>query len=189
MAGRRLTWYVRPLDAVTPEIRRVTDTDDVEAITQLVRAAYAPHLAEGLRFWGTRQTVDETARRLASGAGFVAIESNRYIGVIVVRPPQPGSPVELYRDSNVWSIGQFCVAPEYKGMGLGRKLHEIALAYASEHGAQFMALDTAEPAKELIELYQRWGYAAVGSHDWRPHTNYVSVLMKRPIGADVERAA
>jgi len=174
---------------VSPEIRRITDDDDVEAITRLVRAAYAPHLAEGLRFWGTRQTVEETIRRLASGTTFVAVELKRYIGVIIVRPPHSASRVELYRDPTVWSIGQFCVAPQYKGMGLGRKLHNVALAYANDRGARFMALDTAEPAKKLIELYQRWGYAVVGAHDWRPHTNYVSVLMKRPIGACVDRAA
>jgi hypothetical protein len=44
-----------------------------------------------------------------------------------------------------------------------------------------MALDTAEPAAGLIELYRHWGYEVVGTHDWRPHTNYVSVVMKRAI--------
>jgi len=171
------------------EIRRVCDKDDVEAITQLVRAAYAPHLAAGLHFWGTRQTVEETRRRLASGVAFVLVESNSYIGVIVTRPPRPDSPVELYRDPTVWSIGQLCVAPEHKGMGLGRKLHEVALAYANEHGARFMALDTVQPATALIELYQRWGYAVVGTHDWRPHTNYRSVLMKRAIRAHADHGA
>jgi hypothetical protein len=33
----------------------------------------------------------------------------------------------------------------------------------------------------LIALYQRWGYAIVGEVDWRPFTNYASVLMSRPI--------
>ena len=162
-------------------IRRANDHDDIEAITGLVRAAYAVHLAEGLHFWGTRQTVEETARRLASGTAFVALDGERYIGVIVVRAPQPDSSVALYRDPQVWSIGQFCVAPDYKGRGLGRSLHDVALNHARAHGARFVALDTAQPTTGLISLYQRWGYRIVGTHDWRPRTNYVSVLMKRPV--------
>jgi len=171
------------------EIRRVTNCEDVEAITALVHAAYAPHVADGLRFWGTHQSVDDTVRRLASGAAFVAVENARYIGVVVVRPPQPSSPVPLYQEPNVWSISQFCVAPEHKGAGLGRKLHEVAVEYARNQCAKFLSLDTAAPAKKLIELYERWGYSIVGSCDWRPHTNYVSVLMKRPIEALVNREA
>lgn len=43
-------------------------------------------------------------------------------------------------------------------------------------------------ATRLIALYERWGYRNVGTHDWRPHTNYVSVLMQRrvdPVTSDL----
>jgi hypothetical protein len=40
-----------------------------------------------------------------------------------------------------------------------------------------MMLDTAEPASGLIALYESWGYRIVGRADWRPNTNYESVLM------------
>jgi hypothetical protein len=43
-----------------------------------------------------------------------------------------------------------------------------------------MALDTAAPATGLIAImYKAWGYELAGEHDWRPHTNYRSVLMSR----------
>ena len=54
--------------------------------------------------------------------------------------------------------------PDYKGRGLGKKLHEAALEYASKHGGKIMALDTALPATHLIEMYRRWGYRNVGRH-------------------------
>ncbi len=44
-----------------------------------------------------------------------------------------------------------------------------------------MALDTAAQAGGLISMYRRWGYEIVGEHDWRPHTNYLSVLMTRSL--------
>jgi GNAT superfamily N-acetyltransferase len=167
------------------DIRRVTAEDDVNEVTELVHSAYAPHLVNGLHFWGTRQTPEETARRIGSGVAFVAMEDGCYIGIIIARPPQPSSVVKLYRDPTVWSFGQLSVAPGHKGLGLGRQLHEAALAYARSQGAKFMALDTAQPATQLIELYRRWGYEAVGTHDWRPRTNYLSVLMMRPIDAQI----
>ena len=92
--------------------------------------------------------------------------------------------VPLYREPNIWSISQFCVSPEYKGMGYGRRLHEEALSFASDAGAEFVALDTAEPAQGLIAMYESWGYAVVGTCDWRPHTNYRSVLMKRSVASE-----
>ena len=66
-------------------------------------------------------------------------------------------------------------------MGYGRRLHEEALSFAADAGAEFVALDTAEPAQGLIAMYTGWGYAVVGTCDWRPRTNYRSVLMKRSV--------
>jgi ribosomal protein S18 acetylase RimI-like enzyme len=163
------------------EIREISDADDLVAITDLVHAAYSPHTQSGLRYWGTHQTVAETAKRIHSGTALLMVNEGRYVGIVIVRPPQPASEVPLYRQPHVWSISQFCVSPEYKGMGYGRRLHEAALSFASRAGAEFMALDTAEPARDLIAMYQGWGYSVVGSCDWRPHTNYESVLMKRAI--------
>ena len=163
------------------EIRAISDADDLVAITDLVHEAYLPHSQSGLRYWGTHQTVDDTAKRIRSGTALLMLDEDQYVGIVIVRPPQPASAVPLYRQPNVWSISQFCVSPKYKGRGNGRKLHEKALSFAASAGAEFMALDTAKPAKGLIAMYQNWGYSVVGSCDWRPHTNYESVLMKRAI--------
>jgi hypothetical protein len=44
-----------------------------------------------------------------------------------------------------------------------------------------MALHTAQPATTLIAMYQSWGYEVVGTCDWRPQTNYLSVLMSKSL--------
>jgi hypothetical protein len=44
-----------------------------------------------------------------------------------------------------------------------------------------MALDTSLPAHALIGLYERWGYRVVGRCDWRPDTNYESVVMAKDL--------
>jgi hypothetical protein len=52
-----------------PVIRPVTDDDDLVRLTALIHGAYAPHAKLGLRYWGTHQSVQDTAKRFASGTG------------------------------------------------------------------------------------------------------------------------
>ncbi len=165
-------------------VRALRADDDLQALTELIHAAYAPHVARGLRFWGTHQTVDDTARRMASGEGHVAEIDGRMVGTVTLRRPQPESPVAAYRDPFAWSLGQFAVAPAHKGRGVGRALHSFALERARSHGAHTMLVDTAAPAVELIEMYRRWGYEPCGECDWRPLTNYLSVLMRRSLTSE-----
>lgn len=159
-------------------IRRLSPSDDLRRITDLIHEAYAPHAARGLRYWGTHQTVEDTATRFGSGQGYVVEADGDIVGTITVRPPQAESPLVLYREA--WSIVQFAVSPRHKGAGIGKLLHEAALDHALRHGAEVMAIDTAAPAEALIAMYQAWGYRQVGEHSWT-HTNYVSVVMTRPL--------
>jgi predicted N-acetyltransferase YhbS len=162
-------------------IRALRSDDDLQAVTRLIHAAYAPHAARGLRFWGTHQSVEDTAKRFGSGEGCIAEVDGDIVGTVTLRRPQPESPVAAYRDPLAWSLGQFAVAPSHKGRGIGRALHSFALQRAKSLGARTMLVDTAAPALELIEMYRRWGYEACGECDWRPLTNYLSVLMRRSL--------
>ena len=170
-------------------IRSVGAGDDIAGLTALIHAAYAPQAAKGLRYWGTHQSVDDTRHRLASGHGLIAERAGELVGTITVRPPQPESQVELYRDQRTWTICQFAVAPELKGSGIGNALHDAAVSYAILHGGCKMALDTAEPATSLIAMYRAWGYELAGKVDWRPHTNYVSVLMFKTLTSEANSNA
>jgi GNAT superfamily N-acetyltransferase len=163
------------------EIRPYLPEDDLDVLTDLIHRAYAPHLALGLRYWATHQSSTDTEKRLLSGTGLIMLADGKYSGTATVRPPQPNSPVALYRDPAVRSLSQFCVAPEYKGKGLGARLHQHATEVARLSGASLMALDTALPALALIALYERWGYRVVGRCDWRPDTNYESVVMVKDL--------
>jgi hypothetical protein len=55
-----------------------------------------------------------------------------------------------------------------------------------DQGGRVIAFDTAAPATKLINLYKRWGYQEVGNVDWRPFTNYLSVVLMRPVPAMAE---
>ncbi|GAA4421024.1 GNAT family N-acetyltransferase [Acidovorax lacteus] len=155
--------------------------DDVDALTSLIHAAYAPHAARGLRYWGSHQSADDTRKRLASGLAWGVWVNGALAGTITLRGPQPASDVPLYRESDVWSLTQFCIAPGHQGSGLGRWVHDRVAEVARLEGARKLALDTSEDAHGLISMYEAWGYGVVGHCDWRPLTNYRSVLMAKTL--------
>lgn len=161
------------------QIRALAPADSMDQLTTLIRAAYAPHVANGLRFVGTYQSVDVTAKRFRAGQGLVAVADGEIIGTIVLRTSDPESQVALYRQPDTWSFGQLAVAPAFKGHGIGKALHDAVTKLAQQECAQTMALDTAAPATSLIAMYRAWGYEEVGKHDWRPSTNYESLIMAK----------
>lgn len=150
--------------------RELQVEDDFGELTDLIHAAYAPHAASGLR-------VEDTVKRFAAGHGFVGILNGRVVATVTLQEPDPAAKVPLLAQQGTWSFGQFAVAPLHKGMGFGRQIHDFATAFALQRGCRRMALHTAQPASALIAMYRSWGYAEAGTCDWRPHTNYLSVLM------------
>nr|WP_324259761.1 GNAT family N-acetyltransferase [Cellvibrio fontiphilus] len=162
-------------------IREFEMGDDVEKLTDLIRAAYAPHAAAGLKYWATHQSVEDTKKRIASGTCLVALREREYVGTALFRRHNPESMLPLYREPSVRALAQFCVAPKYKGMGYGKAIHDHGVALMRVAGVKTMALDTAAPATALINMYSSWGYVLVGECDWRPFTNYPSVVMAMSI--------
>jgi GNAT superfamily N-acetyltransferase len=167
-------------------VRRISAADDLHALTELIHAAYAPHSASGLRYWATHQSVADTEKRIARGVCFVGEVGGKVIATIALTRPDPNSKVDLLREPHTWSFGQFAVAPTHKGRGIGKQLHDAALLEAAALGCQVMALHTAQPAVALIDMYRSWGYTEAGTFDWRPHTNYLSVLMSKTVRSAVE---
>ena len=167
-------------------VRRLSAADDLRALTELIHAAYAPHAAGGLRYWATHQSVADTEKRIARGVCLVGELGSEIVGTIALARPDPTSKVELLREPHTWSFGQFAVSPSHKGKGFGRVLHDAALREAAVLGCRVMALHTAQPAVALINMYGSWGYTQVGTCDWRPHTNFLSVLMSQAVPTGTE---
>ena len=144
-------------------VREITPAEDLKPLTALIRAAYSPLAAEGLRYWATHQSAQDTAKRLLRGIGFVGELDGQPIATIALSRPDPESKVPLLRDPTTWSYGQFAVDPAHKGRGYGRFIHDFALERANREGCRVMALHTAAPAVTLIAMYRAWGLPA-GRH-------------------------
>jgi GNAT superfamily N-acetyltransferase len=164
-----------------PEIRLFTEADGVHELTALLHRAYARLAAMGLRFVATYQDDAITKRRIEEGECYVAVLDNRLVGTVVLIPHGSFSDCEWYELWRVARFGQFAVEPELQGLGIGSTLLDVIEDRARELGASEIALDTAEPAKHLIDYYSKRGYRFIDYIQW-PMTNYRSVIMSKRLG-------
>lgn len=167
-------------------IRPLAAGDCLTELTALLHASYASLAAQGWNFTAVDQSVDVTRQRLAEAQCFVAELAGCLVGTVAVRGPKPvgeafiaasaDPPPPLYTTPGTAILSQLAVHPDCRGQGVGEQLMDAAEGWALEQGFSKLALDTAEPAIALRRRYERRGYVAVGSVQWRGKT-YASVLM------------
>jgi GNAT superfamily N-acetyltransferase len=171
------------------EIRPIAEGDSLAELTGLLHRAYGRLAESGLRFVASHQSEEVTAKRAARGECSVAVLGGEIVGTITLNPPGRVQGPAYYQRPGVWVFGQFAVEPALQGRGIGSRLLASIEARARDMGALEIACDTAEGARQLIELYGRRGYRPVGAFDW-PVTNYVSVVLAKRLatGPTMEEA-
>jgi len=70
------------------------------------------------------------------------------------------------------------VEPQVQSRGIGSRLLDHVERRAKALGAAELSCDTAEPAKHLIEFYNRRGYRFIQYAQWKS-TNYRSVILSK----------
>jgi DNA-binding MarR family transcriptional regulator/N-acetylglutamate synthase-like GNAT family acetyltransferase len=96
------------------------------------------------------------------GRFLIARLRGRAVGSAVLWLPA-GHPAELKR---MW------VAPEARGLGLGRRLLSEVESRAAKAGARLLHLDTNRSLVEAIDLYRRCGYVEVAPFNDEPHAHH-----------------
>ena len=152
--------------------------DDLDAITQLLHAAYAPLAAAGMRYVVSHQDVATTKRRMARGETFVAVRDDAVVGVITLAEAHGTHGSPFYDRPDVASFGQFAVLPALQRQGIGSRLMDIVEARAREKGVAELAPNTSEHAETLIAMYNRRGYRFIEYAQWNG-VNYRSVILSK----------
>jgi GNAT superfamily N-acetyltransferase len=97
-----------------------------------------------------------------AGALLIARLGTRPVGCGALKL-HPGAPAELKR---MW------VAPEARGLGLGRRLLQELERQAREMGVGMLRLETNNALSEAIALYRGSGYREVAAFNDEPYAHY-----------------
>jgi len=110
------------------------------------------------------KSIPADAHELAAprGALLIARLRDRPIGCGALKF-HPGKPAELKR---MW------VAPEARGLGLGRRLLAELERHAKEAGTRVVRLETNRTLKEAIGLYRSSGYREVAAFNNEPYAHH-----------------
>lgn len=78
----------------------------------------------------------------------------------------------LMQDNNECELNNLAVLPEYRHLGIGRKLLEHAYETAGEHGCKLMNIGIVEENKRLRQWYEQNGAIHTGTkkYDFFPFT-------------------
>ncbi|MCV2369832.1 GNAT family N-acetyltransferase [Roseateles oligotrophus] len=170
----------------TISIRALAPSDCLGELTALLHKAYASLGAQGWNFTGVDQSVEVTAKRVATGHCLVALQGGAMVGTVMVRGPyRPGVDAwyldtPWYTRADTAILSQFAVDPQCQGQGLGARLMQAAEAWGRAQGMAYVALDTARPAEHLQRRYAASGYRAMCEIQWEGKT-YASVLMVKTL--------
>lgn len=164
------------------QIRQLQDSDSIAELTSLLHRAYARLGKMGLNYTAVDQSSEVTAQRIRGGNCFVASAGAKLVGTIVVHPTDAENTCEYFTRSGVAAAHQFAVDPEHQAAGIGRMLLQRAERWAKESGFTELAMDTAEQATHLVELYAHLGYRHVAWVQW-PGKVYRSVVLSKHLAA------
>jgi molybdopterin-guanine dinucleotide biosynthesis protein A len=145
--------------ALLANVNRPADLDALRIRILPFRAEYADGLralvADTLREYGfepdPRLDPDLDDPGAVYEALWVALMDDGVVGSVALRRLGPRE-VELKR---------MYLRPRLRGRGVGRKLLQIALAWAREHGIERVALDTTERMEAARHLYEAHGFVRV----------------------------
>lgn len=86
---------------------------------------------------------------LATGGEiFFALEGDTVLGTCAT----------LVRDPETVELAKLAVAPAARGRGLGRKLTDLAIAWARERGMRRVVLFSSTKLQDALRLYERLGF-------------------------------
>lgn len=170
------------------QLRELQDSDSIVELTRLLHLAYARLGAMGLNFTAVDQSPEVTIKRMHGGRCFVVEDGAQLVGTVLAKPTYAENVCEYFTRRGVAVVHQLAVHPERQGAGIGRMLLQRAEQWARDGGFAEVAMDTAEPATHLIDLYNRLGYRTVGTFQW-PGKVYRSVVLSKPLAEPVDPAA
>lgn len=71
----------------------------------------------------------------------------------------------MHRGNHAAQLRYFILLPQYRGIGLGKKLMELFMNWLKEHDYHSCYLWTTHEQREAAELYKKFGFQLVEEHE------------------------
>jgi GNAT superfamily N-acetyltransferase len=160
-------------------IRPINSSDSIDELTALLHRSYAVLGDMGLNYTAIDQTPEVTISRMKGGVCLLATTgAGRVIGTAMFYPPEHPGGCPWFDRPDVAKCGQFGVDPPFQKSGVGSQLMQKVEDLARAAGAKELALDTAEPAKHLVDWYDRRGYRFIEYAQWEGKCYRTVILSK-----------
>ena len=145
-------------------IKSVTTAADLDAIIQLFKA-YTLWLNIDLTFQGFATELSSLPGKYSPPSGSLLLArssaTREPLGCVAVRPMSAEGVCEMKR---------LYVAPQGRGLGLGKALVDAAIKEAVRIGYDRMRLDTLPRMAAAVDLYQKKGFVQIGAYYDTPLT-------------------
>jgi ribosomal protein S18 acetylase RimI-like enzyme len=157
---------------------RLANELEAPVICALVNAAYKELGALGLNYTAVNQDTETTLTRMRRGRTFVCAKGCEILATVTLHQENKVS------TSHSLYLGQLGVKPALKRRGIGSKLMDFAEGLAAREGFSSLQLDTAKPAKHLVDWYLSRGYQIVGETHFEGKT-YDSWIFEFSLNRDI----
>jgi putative acetyltransferase len=134
------------------QIRSAQNQQDIESIRVLFQE-YEKAIGVDLCFQGFAEELAGLPGRYSSpeGALLLAFVDSQLAGCVALR----------WFDYNTCEMKRLYVRPDFRGLGLGRKLALVVIDEATQIGYTKMRLDTLPSMVEAIAMYKTLGFAEI----------------------------
>lgn len=147
--------------------------EDWEEILTVTHAAFAEHAQKGINMAPCTNTMEQHKLFLNNCQIFLIREDKKIIAYNAGR-------VERNGQHSYFQVRLTCVLPNYKGKGLGKKVHALLEKWAIEHNCQYLQTDTSCKAKSSLAYHHACGFEDWYYTHWR-NTNYYSIVLRKEL--------
>ena len=156
------------MTSLTIRDARPADRDAIRALTLGAYGEYSSVMTPSA--WAVLEAALQVA--LASDdpgvQRIVAEHDRRLVGSVMLFPPESDAYAGLADAASVPELRLLAVAPEGRGLGIGRLLVEECIRRARSSGAAELGLHTSRSMRGAIALYTRIGFTRVPERDFQP---------------------
>jgi GNAT superfamily N-acetyltransferase len=180
-----------------PLVIRDARSDDLEAISRLILAAFEEHMpapqgdfSPGYRraFEEYRRDIGDVRSRMGSSQLILAEDGGSIVGVVTLFPPHTSIQYPPGVTHRPWpaawaSFRLLAVDPARRGRGVGRALVTECVQRARALGASTLALHTSGLMEIARGLYERMGWVRAPEYDFRPGADVLVEAYVLPLPA------